>query len=166
MTEAETPEELLAEWQAEAPEPAGPLSNLTASLVVIGLGIAGAVLAMGLGIGSISSPGPGTWPLVICVALVLLGVLQLVVGRRGREDGERFSRYSWLALAGLVSLVAMAVLMPMIGFEIPAFVLCIVWMKFLGGESWRSTILYSAIVVVAFYAIFIAALGTSIPHLI
>lgn len=38
-------------------------------------------------------------------------------------------------------------------------------MKFLGGETWRAAALYSALVVVAFYLIFITALGTSIPHL-
>ena len=55
--------------------------------------------------------------------------------------------------------------MPVIGFELPALVLCIIWMRFLGGETWRSTLLVSAIVVGAFYGIFVLALNTSIPHL-
>jgi hypothetical protein len=55
--------------------------------------------------------------------------------------------------------------MPLIGFELPALVLCIIWMRFLGGETWRSTVLISAIVVAAFYGIFVLALGTSSPHL-
>lgn len=38
-------------------------------------------------------------------------------------------------------------------------------MKLLGGETWRSTILYSVIIVAAFYVIFVVALGTRIPHL-
>jgi hypothetical protein len=38
-------------------------------------------------------------------------------------------------------------------------------MKFLGSETWRSALLVSAIVVAAFYGIFVLALGTSIPHL-
>jgi hypothetical protein len=68
-------------------------------------------------------------------------------------------------LTGLVTLAAMVALMPLIGFELPALVLCIIWMRFLGGETWRSTVLLSAIVVAAFYGIFVLALGTSIPHL-
>ena len=56
-------------------------------------------------------------------------------------------------------------LMPMIGFEVPALLLCLIWMKFLGGETWRGAIIYSLLVVAAFYGIFILALGTSIPHL-
>jgi hypothetical protein len=38
-------------------------------------------------------------------------------------------------------------------------------MRFLGGETWRSTLVVSASVVIAFYGIFVLALGTSIPHL-
>ena len=43
--------------------------------------------------------------------------------------------------------------------------LCIVWMRFLGRETWRSTLVVSAVVVAAFYGIFVLALDTSIPHL-
>jgi hypothetical protein len=68
-------------------------------------------------------------------------------------------------LTGLVTLAAMVALMPLIGFEIPALVLCVIWMRFLGGETWRSTLVVSASVVISFYGIFVLALGTSIPHL-
>ena len=64
-------------------------------------------------------------------------------------------RRRWLPLA----------LMPLIGFELPALVLCVIWMRVLGGETWRSTLVVSAAVVIAFYAIFVLALNTSIPHL-
>ena len=69
------------------------------------------------------------------------------------------------ASAKLTSVAAMVSLMPLIGFELPALVLCIIWMRFLGGETWRSTLVVSAAVVIAFYAIFVFALNTSIPHL-
>ena len=72
---------------------------------------------------------------------------------------------SWLPLTGLVTLPPWCALMPVIGFELPALVLCMIWMRFLGGETWRSTLLVSAIVVAAFYGIFVLALDTSIPHL-
>jgi hypothetical protein len=55
--------------------------------------------------------------------------------------------------------------MPVIGFEIPSLLLSFVWMKFLGGETWRSAAIYSVLVVAAFYGIFILGLGTTIPHL-
>jgi hypothetical protein len=38
-------------------------------------------------------------------------------------------------------------------------------MRFLGSETWRSTLVVSAGVVGAFYGLFVLALNTSIPHL-
>lgn len=162
----ETPEELVALWEEDAPPAAGPFANLASCLVVVAIGVAGIVLSTSLGIGTAASPGPGTWPLAVSVLITVLGLVQAVIGRRGGQDGESFTSYSWITLIGLLTLVVMVLLMPVIGFEVPALLLCIVWMKFLGGESWRSTILFSLLVVGAFYAIFTVALGTSIPHLI
>lgn len=161
-----TPEQLAAEWEADSPPPSGPIANIGASLVAVGIGVTGMLLALGLGLGSPAQPGAGTWPFVISLVITVLALAQLVTGRRGGVDGEKFSPLSRMAAFGLLTLLAMVWLMPIIGFEIPALLLCFVWMKFLGGETWRSATLYSVLVVVAFYAIFILGLGTSIPHLI
>jgi hypothetical protein len=147
-----------------APPAAGAVANLAACLVTAGVGVAGAVAAVALGLGTPSRPGAGLWPLAVSVAVVVLSLAQVVVGRRG-GDGEKFSRYSWLSLAGLATLLGLVALLPVIGFEIPALLLSLVWMKFLGGESWRSAVLYSVLVVGALYAVFVGALGTNVPHL-
>lgn len=160
-----TPEELAAEWAADSAPPAGPAANLAASLVAAGVGVAGMVVAAGLGLGAPGEPRPGTWPFVISLIITVLALAQLAVGRRGGVDGEKFSPLSRMAGFGFATLLAMVWLMPVIGFEIPSLLLCFVWMKFLGGETWRSASLYSVLVVVSFYAIFILGLGTSIPHL-
>jgi hypothetical protein len=163
--EAASPEELAARWEAEAPEPAGPLANAAACAVVLAVAVLGLVLSARLGIGTPSEPRAGTWPFVVSLAIGVLALVQLVAGRRGGEDGERFTRSSWLAGAGFVSLLGMVFLMPRIGFEIPGVLLCFFWMKVLGGETWRSAVVYSLLIVAAFYAIFVLALSTSIPHL-
>ena len=82
-------------------------------------------------------PAPGMWPFVVSVVAVVIGLSHLVLGRRGGE-GEKFTRESLLAACGLVTLVGLVLLMPVIGFEIPALLLSFVWMKFLGGETWRA----------------------------
>ena len=53
----------------------------------------------------------------------------------------------------------------MIGFEIPAALLCFVWLRFLGRESWRMSVITSLAVVAGFYLVFVAALAVPIPHL-
>ena len=159
-----TPEELAAQWEAEGPPPGGRVAALGSTLVVTVLAAAGAVLSLGMGLGTPQQPAPGMWPFVVSVVAVVIGLAHLVTGRRGGE-GEKFTRESLLAVHGFVTLVGLVLLMPVIGFEIPALILSFVWMKFLGSETWRAATLYSVLVVVAFYLIFITALGTSIPHL-
>ena len=159
-----TPEQLAAQWEEEKPPAAGALANAASSLVVIAVGLGALVLSLAMGLGSLAAPQPGLWPFIISCVMVALGVFQLIAGRRNR-DAEKFTRMSMAPLTGLVTLALMVALMPVIGFELPALVLCIIWMRFLGGETWRSTLLVSAVVVAAFYGIFVLALNTSIPHL-
>ena len=159
-----TPEQLAAQWEEEKPPAAGALANAASSLVVLGVGIGAVVLSVMMGLGTPASPQPGLWPFLISCVMVALGLFQLIAGRRNR-DAEKFTRMSTAPLTGLVTLAAMVALMPLIGFELPALVLCVIWMRFLGGETWRSTLVVSASVVIAFYGIFVLALGTSIPHL-
>ncbi|WP_369372406.1 tripartite tricarboxylate transporter TctB family protein [Promicromonospora sp. Populi] len=152
------------EWTEDVPPPAGPVANLAACLVTAAVGAAGAVVAVSLGLGTPTQPGAGLWPLAISVAVLVLSLAQVFLGRRG-GDGEKFSRHSWFSLVGLVTLLGLVALLPVIGFEIPALLLSLIWMKFLGGESWRSAVLYSVLVVGVLYAVFVGALGTNVPHL-
>ena len=161
---AETPEELLALWEEEAPEPAGGIANLVACVLTLAFGIAGMVLSMNLSLGSLTDPAPGFFPFVVSLITTVLSAAQIVLGRRG-GDGEKFSRYSVTVVWGVISLLVFVAVLPLIGFEIPALLLSFVWMKWLGGESWRSAILYSVLTVVAFYLIFVVALRTQLPHL-
>jgi hypothetical protein len=159
-----TPEQLAAQWEEEKPPAAGALANAASSLVVLGLGAGAMMLSLAMGLGTPAAPQPGLWPFIISCVMVALGLFQLVIGRRNR-DAEKFTRMSMAPLTGLVTLALMVALMPAIGFELPALALCIVWMRFLGSETWRSTLVVSAVVVGAFYGLFVLALNTSIPHL-
>ncbi|WP_374457135.1 tripartite tricarboxylate transporter TctB family protein [Nocardioides sp.] len=165
--------DILAELQAEVaqdladerPPAGGPAYQLVSSLVVLVLGAAAAVLAYGYGLGSLRRPGPGLWPFVVSVLIVALGLVLLLRGR-GLDDAEKFTRSSLLVVIGGATFLALGVLLPVVGFEIPAVLLGIVWLRFLGGESWRSTIVISVLTTVAFYLLFLYALSIPLPHLI
>ena len=160
-------EELVHQLEHEAehrPPPAGTWTNVVVALVVVALGSAALVGSLSLGAGSAGKPGSGTWPLLVSLTLIVLGLALLPAVRR-TADAERFTGPSRLVLVGLATMVAFVVLLPVIGFEIPAALLAFVWLRFLGQESWRSSILTSLAVVVAFYLIFVAALAVPIPHL-
>ncbi|WP_228282641.1 tripartite tricarboxylate transporter TctB family protein [Brevibacterium atlanticum] len=162
--DAETPEELLALWEEEAPEPGGGIANLVACAFTLVFGIVGMVLSWNLSLGSLTDPAPGFFPFVVSLITAVLSAAQIVLGRRG-GDGEKFNRYSVTVVWGVISLLVFVTALPLIGFEIPALLLAFVWMKWLGGESWRSAGLYSVLTVAAFYLIFVVALRTQLPHL-
>jgi hypothetical protein len=146
------------------PPPAGPISNLVTAVVIAALGVAAIVGSLALGVGSPGQPGPGTWPLLMGVVLLVLSVVLAFLARR-TTDAERFTRASWQVLAGLVTMILFVSAIGVIGFEIPAALLTFVWLRYLGGESWRLSIVISIAVVIAFYAIFVGALSVRIPHL-
>ncbi|GIG35548.1 tripartite tricarboxylate transporter TctB family protein [Cellulomonas pakistanensis] len=162
---AEIQEEVARDLAEERPPAGGPAYQVAGAAVTIAIGVLGAVLALGYGLGSLDRPGPGLWPFAISVVVAVLGLALLVGGRRA-TDTERFSRSSLIPAAGVVTFVGLGALMPLIGFEIPSLLLCAIWLRLLGGESWRSTVLVSVGTVAAFYALFIYGLRVPLPHLL
>lgn len=165
--------DILAELQAEVaqdlanerPPVGGPEYQLLAALVVLVLGLGAAFLAYGYGLGSLRRPGPGLWPFAVSILIAVLAVVLLFIGRT-LDDAEKFTKASYLVLVGGATFVGLGLALPAIGFEIPAFALCIVWLRFLGGETWRSTVAISLCTTAAFYLLFLYGLGISLPHLL
>ncbi|MFC4007341.1 tripartite tricarboxylate transporter TctB family protein [Nonomuraea purpurea] len=156
---------LQAELDETRPPHAGPVSQIAAALTALAVGVAGAIGSYALGLGRLTQPGPGLWPFVISVVIVVLSAVLVVTGRK-LEDTERFSKASLLTAVGLVTLVLLAVLLPLIGFEIPSLLLVFVWLRWLGRESWRSSIVISIATVAAFYVLFVLLLQIPLPRLI
>ena len=157
--------ELAHDMEEERPPHAGPLAQVAAALVTLAVGLAGIALSLGFGLGTLTQPGPGLWPFVISVAVTALSLAQLAFGRRA-EDTEVFTRSSALTGLGVLTLVGLAALLPVIGFEVPSLLVMVIWLRFLGGESWRSTAVISVVTVAAFYALFVLALSIPLPRLI
>ena len=148
----------------DQPPPAGPVTNLAVAGFVLALGAGATAGAAMLGLGTPGEPGPGTWPLIVGVLLLALGVVLVGTARR-TADAERFGRSSLDVLIGLVTMVVFVGAIGYIGFEIPAVLLTLVWLRGLGREGWRLSLITSVAVVVAFYLVFVVGLSVDIPHL-
>jgi putative tricarboxylic transport membrane protein len=159
----EAAHQVTADTEDSAPA-AGTPTNILVSLVIIALGIATLAGSLSLGIGTARKPGSGTWPFLVSVVLVVLGVALALLSGRIR-DAERFSRSSLIVLAGLATTVVFAGVIEVVGFEIPATLLAFVWLRFLGHETWRSSVVISLATVVTFYILFVAVLQVPVPHL-
>ncbi|TDQ53044.1 tripartite tricarboxylate transporter TctB family protein [Actinorugispora endophytica] len=148
----------------DGPAPLGPAANLVVAIVVVALGGAGMAGSWSLGLGGLAEPSAGTWPFLISAAVSCLGVV-LGATARSTRDTEVFSSSVWKVLAGIATMVLFVSLVGVIGFEIPSAVLAFVWLRFLGGESWRLSAVTSVAVVAAFYVVFVGLLAVPIPHL-
>jgi putative tricarboxylic transport membrane protein len=161
-----TPTEASDEQRDEAGPPAGgPALSAIAGAIPVALGLATLLYALGLGFGSLADPGPGLWPSIVAVLLVLAGA---VIAARARvaRDTEAFTRGTAAAVIGAASLAVYTYLFELVGFEIPTVLLLALWLRFLGGESWRVTAAVSVLATAGAYALFITGLGVPLPHLI
>ncbi|TQM45335.1 tripartite tricarboxylate transporter TctB family protein [Pseudonocardia cypriaca] len=146
------------------PPVAGRVTDVVVGIAVVALGVAALLGSLALGVGSPRAPGTGTWPFLVSIVLVVLGLGLLVMTGRTR-DAERFTGAGGLVLAGLATMIAFVAVISVIGFEIPAALLMFVWLKFLGGESWRFSVVTSLATVAAFYVVFVGLLAVPIPHM-
>lgn len=148
----------------ETAPPAGYLANVLTSLAPLLVGIAGVVGSLRLGLGSFSDPGPGLWPLLISVGIIIVAAVLLFGGRRF-HDAEKLSRGSLTVFIAVATLVALVLALPYIGFEIPTAVLAFVWLKFFGRESWLLSAIVAVATTVGFWLLFVLALGIPLPRL-
>ncbi|MFC5752350.1 tripartite tricarboxylate transporter TctB family protein [Actinomadura rugatobispora] len=145
--------------------PRARAQNVVAALVPLAVGVVAAVMSWNLGVGTLPAPGPGLWPLLVSVVMVVLAAL-LVLRSRPRGDEEPFTKDVVTVAVAVVSLLCYAFLFELIGFEVPTLALLVLWMKGLGREGWRVTAAVSVVATAALYLLFITGLGVSLPHLI
>ncbi|MFC9691839.1 tripartite tricarboxylate transporter TctB family protein [Kribbella sp. NPDC056951] len=155
----------MSELVEDRPPAAGPRSQLGAAVVTAAIGVFGLLGSLALGLGKLTAPGPGLWPFAVSVLITVLSVVLALTGRHG-TDTERFTGASVLTAVSVASLVLFAVLLPVIGFEIPSVLLVFGWMRFLGKESWVSSAAVSVGTVAAFYVLFVVLLEIPLPRLI
>lgn len=136
---------------------------MIAGIIVAAVGLAALVLGWGLGFGSLTDPGPGLWPAIVSVVLVVTGV---VIAIRRPDDTEPFTRQVVAVLLAAASLAGYAAVIEYVGFEIPTVVLLALWLRFLGSEGWRVTAVVSVVATACAYGLFISLLGVPLPHLI
>lgn len=160
--EADVPE---IDLEDEVLEPAGSWAPLVAGVVPLGFGIVMLLGSLSLGLGSPTAPQPGLWPFGLSIILIGLS-LGLLIGRGKFGPCEAFGRGTLLVVAGAITIAVFIVLLPIVGFEIPAMVLAAFWLKVLGHESWRVVVTLPIIVTAVFYLLFVVLLGVAIPHLI
>lgn len=130
-------------------------------LVVLGVGVAALVGAVGLSLGEMTAPGPGLWPFI--VALLLTGSSLILVAVDDPEDYERWTRGSARIAGGVAGLAVFVVAFEAVGFVLPAFLMLLLWLRIFGHESWRWAVGLALAGSVGIYLLFDRVLGVPFP---
>lgn len=121
------------------------------------------VYSYDLSLGGLTNPGPGLWPFLIGLVIVLCSVV-LLTTEHDSSDYERFSARSRFTGIGFLSLGVFVLLFARVGFVIPSLLTMVFWLRILGEESWRTTLMISVICTVGFYVLFVPVLGVPFPE--
>lgn len=140
------------------------ISRVITLLVLAGFGIFAFAASWEVGLGSLQDPGPGLWPLITSVGILIPAAALVFVDRR--EDYEAWSRKSLRLVLALVVLVLYIPAFLSAGFLISSLVLLIVWLRWFGNESWRWTLVVSAASSIGLFILLDVLLGVPLPTLL
>ncbi|MCO1653786.1 tripartite tricarboxylate transporter TctB family protein [Pseudonocardia humida] len=145
--------------------PAGYLANALAAVVPLVIGAGGLALSLAMGLGSVTAPGPGLWPAIVCAGLVAMSVVLLVGGRRF-HDAEALTSGTLPVLLAVATLLALVLAMPYVGFELPTVLVAFVWLKVLGREGWLLSTVVAVVLTAVLWLLFVQLFDVPLPHLI
>lgn len=94
-----------------------------------------------VGLGSLSEPGSGMWPFAVAAGLLTTALALLLRS----PEGERFTVRAVRPLGLAAMLFVFIGAYDYVGFLIPGVVLMFVHLRFLGGESWRTSALVAVL---------------------
>src|SRR5699024_1690910 len=130
----------------QEPGPSTKHSEMIARVVTLvvlgGFGVFAFVASWEVGLGSMPNSGPGLWPMITSVGIVIPAIALVFADRNA--DYEPWSRKSLRLVLALAVLFLYVPVFLTAGFLFSSFVLLLVWLRWFGGESWRSTLLVAA----------------------
>ena len=135
--------------------------RVAVALVPFAVGVFGVLHASDLQLGGLATPGPGLWPYLVSALIVLSSMALVGTGRS--TAGRGFTRKSVSILAVLASLAVFILVFETLGFITAASLSLAFWLRFVGGESWRLTLILSVLGTIAFQVVFVELLRVPFP---
>jgi hypothetical protein len=137
--------------------------------LLVAAGLYAGVTAYGFGLGKLSEPGPGFFPLVasvlvvVCSSAIVLGAL-IPMLRKRFVPGERPAPARWIRIwLCVAALAAYAVALPWLGFGISTFLLMVGVSRIDPTVTWRMSLVIGSVGAVAFWVVFSYLLKVSFP---
>ena len=140
--------------------------SVVVPVVLLVLGVAYGVLAVGEGIGSLGDTGAGFFPLIVAIVLVAASAVVLVQSRRApeAEPAEDDGDVHWVRIAGVLGA---ALLVPLlaetVGMVVTLSVALVLIAKVMGVARWVNAVLLGVAFGAATWLIFVYWLFVPLP---
>ena len=137
-----------------------------AGLLFILFGLAVALYSVSaLSVGSIKQPGPGLFPLVCGIGIVIMCMIWLFRGRMSQFCSEPlWTEGEWRRPAiAVVVLIVYTAMWDYLGYALSTLIFLVAWQAAIVRANWHRTALIAVIGTVAMYVLFVYLLGVSLP---
>lgn len=149
----------------EGPETVSPPATERAWPHRLAWGVFGALVIIGsidLGLGELREPGPGFWPLVSGL-MILLASFALRPPKGDEPRPETFSNNPRRLVSALVSVAAFIAAFAAVGLVLPVLALLVLWLRALAGMRWWTTLVTAVVVTAALTVGLVYGLGVPLP---
>lgn len=146
---------------ARKPDPPAHQSRRLVPLVLVAAGVSAVIGSWRLSLGELNSPGPGLWPLIVSIGVTITAVILTLFPDSAVP--EAWTRRTAAIAGGVGSLGVFVVLFESIGFQIPAFLMLMLWLRVFGHEPWRWTIPLAIGGTLVLHVVFAGLLGVPFP---
>lgn len=133
------------------------------SLVIVGLAVVVAVMALQMKLGTPDQPGPGMWPLIIAVFIGACALLLLFTEHDG-ADYEPLTKRSWIVILGFALMAGYVLAFTYVGFTAASLLFSFIWLRFFAKERWLVVWLGTIGFTAAFVIVFAVLLKVPVPH--
>lgn len=141
-----------------------PAGAWATQAVLAAVGVYVAASSSELGIWTPEGPGPGFFPLVLAIGLVLLSVAWFVQTPRVEPVPIDDQRTLWRAAgATIASLIVLAVVLELIGFQVSMFAFLMFHLRWLGRVRWLTAVAVSLLGSVGAFHLFSDLLLVPLP---
>lgn len=113
--------------------------------------------------GGFSNPGPGLFPLLLGVILLISSLISLFITNLGKVPGisEATSPRNVIYVIGI--LLAFRFSLPVFGYSLTTFLIFVLLIKIVAGQKWFKTFVYSTIFTTGSYLVFVKGLAIPFP---
>ncbi len=136
-------------------------------MIFILIGVADMIYSVfTLSLGNFHKPGPGFFPLLCGLVLVIFSAIWIFTKKEGDEEEKPFwEKGQWVKpLIAVVVITVYGAIMEDVGYLLSTFVFLLAWQIFIEREKWVRTLLISVIGTITMYFLFIYLLGVPLPE--